>query len=54
MQNKPNQAAFERASQYVYDITASQQGGCVDSRRCGTFDQMNIQNVSTNRLYYRL
>jgi len=34
--NEPSQAALERASQDVYDIVPSQQ----DSRRCGTFDQM--------------
>jgi len=46
--NKPSQAALERASQ---DVIASPQGGCVDSRRRGAFDGMNIQNVSTSRLY---
>jgi len=50
-----SQAALERASQHVHDnVTASQQRGCVDSKRCGTFDRMNIQNVSTSRLYNRL
>ena len=34
--NEPSQAALERASQDVCDIVPSQQ----DSRRCGTFDQM--------------
>ena len=38
--NEPSQAALERASQDVYDIVPSQQGCCLDSRRCGTFDQM--------------
>ena len=46
--NEPSQAALERASQDVYGVIASQQGGCVDSGRCGSFDRMNIQNVSTN------
>ena len=50
-----SQAALERASQHVHDnVTASQQRGGVDSKRCGTFDRMNIQNVSTSRLYNRL
>jgi len=52
--NERSQAALERASQDVYGVIASQQGGCVDSGRCGSFDRMNIQNVSTNRLYNRL
>jgi len=37
-----------------YDIIATQQGGCVDKSRRGAFDRMNIQNVSTSRLYNRL
>jgi len=52
--NEPSQAALERPSQDVYDVIASQQGACVDSRRSGAFDQMNIQNVATSRLYNRL
>jgi len=50
--NEPSQAALELPSQHVYDVTASQQGSCVDSRRCGAFDhRMNIQNVSSRQLY---
>jgi len=52
--NEPRQAALEPSSQDVYDVTASQQSGCVDSRRCGALDRMNIQNVSTCRLYKQL
>ena len=28
--NESSQAALERASQDIYDVTVSQQGGCVD------------------------
>ena len=52
--NDASQAALERPSQDVHDVTASQQGGCVDSRRCDAFDRMNIQNVSSTRLSNRL
>ena len=38
----------------VHDVTASEQGGCVDSRQCGTLDQINIQNASRSRLYNQL
>jgi len=50
----PAKWRFERASQNVYDVTASQQGVCVDIRRCGAFDRINIQNASTSRFYNRL
>ena len=50
--NKPSQAALERPSQDVDDVIASQQRGCVDSRRCGAFDRMNIQNVSSSHTHY--
>ena len=36
------------------DVIASQQSSCVDSRWCGTFDRMNIQNVVTSRFYNML
>ena len=59
--NESSQAALERSSQDVYDVTSSQQGGCADSRRCGAFDRMNIRNISStqpavqyNRLFNRL
>jgi len=52
--NDASQAALERPSQDVHDVTSSQQGSCVDSRRCGAFDLMNIQNVSSTRLSNRL
>jgi len=41
--NKPSQAALERSSQDALSLRRHQvdvqQGGCVDSRRCGAFDQ---------------
>jgi len=51
--NEPSQAALERASQDVYDVIASRQGGCVETRQCGTFERMNIQNVLNSQLYNR-
>ena len=52
--NELSQTAFEQPSQDVYKVVASQQSGCVNSRRRGAFDRMNIQNVSSTRLYNRL
>jgi len=59
--------ALEQASQEVRPARRSichcvTEGGCVDSRQCGMFDQifkysifnMNIQNVLTSQLYKRL
>ena len=37
--NEPSQAALEPSSQDAYDVIDAQQGGCVDSRRCGAFDR---------------
>ena len=51
--NEPSQAALEWASQDVYDVIASRQGGCVETRQCGTFERMNIQNVLNSQLYNR-
>jgi len=45
--NKPSQAALERSSQDALSLRRHQvdvqQGGCVDSRRCGAFDQFFFQ-----------
>ena len=38
----------------VYDVVASQQGGCVDSRQWDAFHPMNIQNDTSSRFYNRL
>jgi len=46
----PSQEELDRPSQDVYDATASQKGGCMDSRRRDAFDRMNIQSVSSSRL----
>ena len=37
-----------------YDVVASQQGGCVDSRQWDAFHPMNIQNDTSSRFYNRL
>jgi len=42
------------AHQDVYDVVASQQGGCVDSRQWDAFHPMNIQNDTSSRFYNRL
>ena len=43
--NKHSEAVLKWASQDVYDLIASQLGGCGDGRRHGTFDPINSQNV---------
>jgi len=52
-QVSPAKRRLSRPARTLNDVTASQQGGCVDSVDdvAGAFDRMNIQNVSTSRLY---
>jgi len=51
--NEPSQAALVRASQDAYDVIAltPQQGGCVDSRLCGTFDR-NLSYFLPSMAYF--